>query len=612
MMAPIFKQVAAEFKDTAVFVKIDTNRQHELSNRYQVRSLPTFSFFLHGRKVDNAVGGIGEAALRQQTQKLVRQAELENTKLELSSLLEYYKTHDATKSETDVQNVHEKCVGMNSKNGATDCVGAAANQLSRKLKKKYGEAPKITKRFDPAAAKEDSSESKPKKKTSSKNDQPNLHLATLEDLQKEIERRQEEQADEGEEADDSPSTAIWDGPSMFPERMVVVGAGPSGLAAAIYGARAGLAPLVIAPSMGGQLQGKGVEVENYPGLFDLTSGKDPKLTTGPAIVAAMRAQAEHFGAIFLDDTVRGVVSVDRDLTLELFNNEAKPKPLNVVTNSSGTIETHTLVVATGADANWLGVKGEWELRGGGVSSCATCDGFLYSGKDVVVVGGGDAAMEDALVLARTSKSVTVIHRRDQFRASKVLADRVLNHPLIQVKWNSTVQEILSKEAPRPEQESETVDMDEEADRIVSGAVLLDTTSGKTANVACDAVFVAIGHTPNTSFLKGVVEFNPDHPGYVEVYAGTTHTSVMGIFAAGDVSDAVYRQAITSAGTGAAAALDAERYLSEYGLGNEEAEMEAELMADLMGDLSTSDAAAYNAYEEAGGKIGMKESLGSEL
>jgi thioredoxin reductase (NADPH) len=355
-----------------------------------------------------------------------------------------------------------------------------------------------------------------------------------------------------------------------------------------------------------------VEVENYPGLFDLTAGDAPQLTTGPAIVAAMRLQAEHFGAIFLDDTVRAIVAVDRELEREMFSGNMKPKPLSVVTNSSGTIETHSLIVATGADANWLGVQGEWELRGGGVSSCAVCDGFLYSGKDVLVVGGGDAAMEDALVLARTSKSVTIIHRRDNFRASKVLADRVLNHPLITVKWNRTVQEILSKEAPRSEQEGETVDMDDITPMIVSGAILKDTATGETTKVVCDAVFVAIGHTPNTSYLKGVVKFNPGHPGYVEVVAGSTHTSALGIFAAGDVSDAVYRQAITSAGTGAAAALDAERYLSEYGLGNEEAEMEAELMADLMGDLSTVDSSVYNVYEEAGGKIGMKESLGSEL
>jgi thioredoxin reductase (NADPH) len=603
----------------AVFVKIDTNKQHELSSRYQVRSLPTFSYFLNGRKVDGAVGGIGEAALRQQVQKLVRDAELENTKLELSALIEYYKAHDASKSESDVQNVHQKCVGMNSKGGATDCVGAAANQLSRKLKKKYGEAPKLVQRFDPAAAAtEEPTAQKPKTKSnsSSNKDTPNLNLASLEELQQEIERRLDEKSDqadeEGQESEDYSTTNIWDGPSVFPERLIIVGAGPAGLAAAIYGARAGLAPLVIAPSMGGQLQGKGVDVENYPGMFDLTSGNDPKLTTGPAIVAAMRAQAEHFGAIFLDDTVRAVVAVDRDSTVDMFKHGMKPKPLSVVTNSSGTIETHSLIVATGADANWLGVKGEWELRGGGVSSCAVCDGFLYSGKDVLVVGGGDAAMEDALVLARTSKSVTVIHRRGHFRASKVLADRVLNHPLITVKWNMTMQEILSKEAPRPDQEAETVDMDEPADKIVSGAILKDTASGEATKVVCDAVFVAIGHKPNTSFLKGVVEFNAHHPGYVEVFAGTTHTSAMGIFAAGDVSDAVYRQAITSAGTGAAAALDAERYLSEHGLGNEEAEMEAALLADLMGDLSTVDSSAYNAYEEAGRKIRMKESLGNEL
>jgi len=365
------------------------------------------------------------------------------------------------------------------------------------------------------------------------------------------------------------------------------------MAAAIYASRAGLAPLVVAPSMGGQLQGKGVDVENYPGLANMT---------GPGVIASMRKQAAHFGALFEDDVV---VRVD-----------ATSRPLKLVTNSTGVIETHTVIVATGAESNWLGIPGEYELRGGGVSSCATCDGFLFSGKDVVVVGGGDAAMEDALVLARTSKSVTVVHRRDKFRASKVLADRVLDHPLIKVKWNSVLKEIVGKDeqvSNNDGDDEQTQDLDEaNSVRVVTGAVLEDIVSGETTRFDCDAVFIAIGHTPSTSFLKGVVEFDSTHPGYVKTLRGTTQTSVPGIFAAGDVADAVYRQAITSAGSGAAAALDAERYLSENGLGNEEAEFEAALLAEMAQeelDKGAGSSAGYNAYEDAGGRMeGMKESV----
>jgi thioredoxin reductase (NADPH) len=347
-------------------------------------------------------------------------------------------------------------------------------------------------------------------------------------------------------------------------------------------------------------------VENYPGLFN---------QTGPSVVAAMRLQAASFGAVFEDDVVNAVL-VDRDPAREYIS--GKPKPIQIVTNNTGTIEAHALIVATGAEANWLGVAGEWELRGGGVSSCAVCDGFLYAGKHVVVVGGGDAAMEDALVLARTSRSVTVVHRRDQFRASKVLANRVLDHPLITVVWNVVVQEILGQTVEplsSANSDEETVDMDT-VEKTVSGVVLRDVQTNETRQIATDAVFVAIGHTPNTPFLQDVVDFDPAHPGYVKVAQGSTQTSVKGIFAAGDVSDAVYRQAVTSAGSGAAAALDAERYLSEHGLGNEAAELEAELMADLLNAQNSrpqSDADTYNVYDDVGGKMeGMKESMAAEL
>lgn len=623
-MAPIFKKVAGEFVDKAVFVKVDTNRQPELSSRYMVRSLPTFHYFVGGKKSETDVGGIGEGPLRQRTEQMIRQAEIENTLLSLDALKAYYKEQDESKSDEDIATVHEKCVGMTKK--ASDCVGSAANQLSRRLRKKYGKAPKLEKRFteDATSSKksdDSSSDKKAKSKPSGSKAAPNLHLASIDQLKEELERRLDEQRDE--EADDEieeTSGSRWEGPGAFPERMVIVGGGPAGMSAAIYGARAGLKPLVIAPSMGGQLQGKGVTVENYPSAFNLT---------GPQVIAAMREQgmlsdgesyrcgltrlsrtAAYFGAVFEDDVVREIM-VDRDPAIEYGG--GKPKPITVITNETGTIETHSLIIATGAEANWLGIKGEWELRGGGVSSCAVCDGALYAGKSVLIVGGGDAAMEDALVLARTSRKVTVIHRRDKFRASKVLAERVMNHPLISVEWNTTVKEIIGKNLEQEEQaDGDTVDIDD-LQQVVSAAVLADVASGDTRTVPCDAVFVAIGHTPTTTFLEGLVEFDPAHKGYLKTKQSSTQTSVTGIFAAGDVSDAIYRQAITSAGSGAAAALDAERYLSEHGLGNEEAELEAELLADLMGDLPSGDEGGFNAYEEAGGRVeGMKESLAAEL
>ena len=339
----------------------------------------------------------------------------------------------------------------------------------------------------------------------------------------------EDETDEEEEAMDDHS--LWPGRGDFPERVTIIGGGPAGMAAAIYAARAGLMPLVLAPSMGGQLQGKGVDVENYPGLNNVT---------GPAVISAMRQQVAHFGAVFEEDFVVGI--------------DASSRPLKVLRNATGAIETHSIIVATGADSKWLGIAGEYELRGGGVLSCATCDGFLFAGKHVVVVGGGDTAMEDALVL-RMSKKVTVVHRRGEFRASKVLADRVKNHPTIEIQWNTQVESIEGK-VLESSQEEEEVDLDN-APKVVSAIVLKDAVMDEIRKVACDAVFIAIGHSPNTNFLQGVVEFDLEHTGYVQTVGRSTKTSVSGIFAAGDVSDAVYRQAITPVGSGGAAALDVE-------------------------------------------------------
>jgi thioredoxin reductase (NADPH) len=683
MMAPIFKKVAAQYKDSAVFVKIDTNAQYELASRYQIRSLPTFAWFVNHQKVHQVSGGIGEGPLQQETQKFIRQAQAENVQVTRESLTTFYSTVDATKTMNEIQAVYQKCVDMNKKriknNTNTQCVGTAANQLVRRLKKKYQTGPVTTLRFfAPTTEKKKATDSSDdddyggKKKTtttekkdgkgrrgttgssssssSRKDDQPNLHLASKEELLAELERRldaerdeQVEAEDEGEDETDPDFSHAAYIKSDFPERLVIVGGGPAGLAAAIYGARAGLQPLVLAPILGGgQLQAKGVDVENYPGVSNVT---------GPALVAYMRRQAAHFGAVFEDDVVIKV-------TVASGANGAGAGaggggPIQITTNNTGVIATHTLVICTGAESNWLNVTGEYELRGGGVSSCATCDGFLYTGRHVVVVGGGDTAMEDALVLARTSQHVTIVHRRDSFRASKVLQDRVLQHPSISVEWNTTIKEILGTEITPDEYNSSssstTNNRDEQCDdddddddddeafsssttstttldldnmqKVVSGVVLQDTATGQERRLACQAVFVAIGHTPTTQFLQNSVgldlAFNPQHPGYIQTFHGSTHTSVPGIFAAGDVVDPVYRQAVTSAGSGAAAALDAERYLSQHGLGNEAAEFEAELLRELLHDGNGSNGSGnaddassyYNAYDEAGGRFhGAKESL----
>jgi len=629
MMAPIYRKVAAEFVDKAVFVKIDTNAQHELSSRYRIQSLPTFQWYLGGRKIEEQKGGIGEGPLRQLTDKAVRQAEKENVKIEFDDLVAFYGEVDPSKSEADIESVYNKCKGTKKE----FCQGSIANTLAYKLKKKYKKKPNTTKLFVPEAKTESadekaspsatptnnnqrktqqsppssSSSSSSKSKAKPDNTVPNLHLATKEELLAELEKRQDDERDEEVEQEDCEEEDCLEDkagrwiPGSFPEKVIVIGGGPAGMASAIYAARAGLTPLVIAPSMGGQLQGKGVDVENYPGLHNLT---------GPAVIASMRAQAIQFGAVFEEDLVTKI--------------DASSRPMKVFANSTGFIDAHSIIVATGADSKWLGIPGEFELRGGGVSSCATCDGFLFSGRHVVVVGGGDTAMEDALVLARTSKKVTLIHRRDSFRASKVLADRVKNHPLIEIRWNTVLEKIegkvLDANTGAGEDESDELDLDDASaatgDMVVSAAVLKDVVTGEKRTLKCDAVFVAIGHSPNTGFLEGVVEFDEGHTGYVKTIGQSTKTSVPGIHAAGDVSDAVYRQAITSAGSGAAAALDAERFLSEEGLGNEEAEMEAELMRELaseMNDAFNQPDIGYNAYEDVGGRIhGVKESVGAEL
>ncbi len=299
------------------------------------------------------------------------------------------------------------------------------------------------------------------------------------------------------------------------ENLAILGSGPAGLTAAIYAARARLKPLVLGGTQaGGQLM-LTTEVENYPGF--------PDSILGPELMARMRAQAERFGARILDQEATSV-----DLRRRPFRVEA----------GGEKFDAKALIVATGASARWLGVPGEEKLRGRGVSSCATCDGPFFKEKALMVAGGGDSAMEEALFLTKFAASVTVVHRRDALRASKIMQEKANRNPKIAFRWNTTVEEVLG-------------------DGKVSGVRFKDLVSGKTETVKCDGLFVAIGHEPNTAIFRGALDLDPR--GYIAV-ANHTRTNVGGVFAAGDVHDHHYRQAVTAAGFGCMAALDAERWL----------------------------------------------------
>jgi len=305
-------------------------------------------------------------------------------------------------------------------------------------------------------------------------------------------------------------------------RVLIIGAGPAGYTAAIYAARANLSPVLVAGMQpGGQLTIT-TDVENYPGFADVIQG--------PWLMEQMEAQARHVGTDIRYDIITKVDFASR--------------PFTCWADSGDVYTADAVIIATGAQARYLGLESEKALQGRGVSACATCDGFFYRGKEVAVVGGGNTAVEEALYLTHHADKVTLIHRRDSLRAEQILQKRLFAHPKITVLWNKAVKEVVGGGTPE----------------VVTGLRLSDTATGAISENAVDGVFIAIGHTPATEVFKGAIGM--DAEGYIRTVPGSTKTSVPGVFAAGDVQDKTYRQAVTAAGTGCMAALEAEKYLAE--------------------------------------------------
>jgi thioredoxin reductase (NADPH) len=303
--------------------------------------------------------------------------------------------------------------------------------------------------------------------------------------------------------------------------LIVIGSGPAGYTAAIYGARACLKTLIISgPTKGGQLTTT-TDVENYPGFADVIQG--------PWLMEQMAAQALHAGAESLSDQIIKIDNLQKSF---------------ILTGEAGEqYSADAVIIATGANAKWLGLESETKFRGYGVSSCATCDGFFYRNKSVLVVGGGNAAVEEALYLSKIAKNVTMIHRKNVLRAEKTLQNKLFANPKITIIWNTILQEVLGTDGPLS----------------VNGVILKNIIDNTTQKIELDGVFIAIGHSPNSGFVKDFIDI--DNEGYIITIPNSTRTNIPGIFAAGDVQDKIYRQAVTAAGSGCMAALEAEKYLS---------------------------------------------------
>ena len=306
-------------------------------------------------------------------------------------------------------------------------------------------------------------------------------------------------------------------------KLLIIGSGAAGCTAAIYAARAMLKPILVRGMQpGGQLTIT-TDVENFPGFEHAVQG--------PWLMEQMEKQAAHVGAQMIDDMIKSV--------------DFSKRPFTCIGESGDTYTADAVVIATGASAKWLGMESEQKFSGFGVSACATCDGFFYKGKDVVVIGGGNSAVEEALYLANICNSVTLIHRRDSLKAEKIGQERLFKNPKIKVEWNAAPEEFLGGGEPLG----------------LTGIRLRNTKDGSTKEIKCDGAFIAIGHQPNTEIFKGKVAM--DETGYILTTPGSTKTNVAGVFAAGDVQDKIFRQAVTAAGTGCMAALEAEKFLAGH-------------------------------------------------
>jgi thioredoxin reductase (NADPH) len=314
-------------------------------------------------------------------------------------------------------------------------------------------------------------------------------------------------------------------PKTHSTKILILGSGPAGYTAAVYAARASAEPLIVQGLQPGGQMTITTDVENYPGFADVIQG--------PWLMEQMRLQAENVGTRMISDTI-----IEADLSR---------RPFYFKGDSGDDYLGETVVIATGAQARWLGLESEERFKGFGVSACATCDGFFFRNKTVAVVGGGNTAVEETLYLTNHASKVMLVHRRDSLRAEKILQDRLFRHPNVEIVWNHAVDEVLGDADPLG----------------VTGVRLRDVNSGAARDLALDGLFVAIGHTPNTELFQGQIEIDGD--GYIVTAPDSTATTIAGVFAAGDVQDKVYRQAVTAAGTGCMSALEAERFIAENGL-----------------------------------------------
>ncbi|MFT6106565.1 MAG: thioredoxin reductase (NADPH) [Rickettsiales bacterium] len=311
-------------------------------------------------------------------------------------------------------------------------------------------------------------------------------------------------------------------PKTHKSKVIIIGSGPAGYSAAIYAARANLKPILVhGMQPGGQLTIT-TDVENYPGFADAIQG--------PWLMEQMEEQAKNVGTNIISDHIKKV--------------DFSKKPFTLIGESDDIYEADSIIICTGAQAKWLGIPSEKKFQGYGVSGCATCDAFFFKNKEVIVVGGGNTAMEEALFLTNHCSKVYVVHRRDEFRGEKILQDRISNNPKIEVIWNHELEEVTGTENPNN----------------VTGAILKNSQNGELKEMKIDGIFIAIGHKPNTGLFKET-DLKMDDEGYLITIPGTTTTNMEGIFAAGDVQDKIYRQAVTAAGTGCMASLEVEKYLS---------------------------------------------------